>query len=426
MRFTASAFLGLAVLLGGGGAWGQDQSPTQMTPEEKEAWDYFYLEEVLQRSCDDPTLRSAIALPQPKLTLETSAEGTTKVKAHVGVEVQKQLVFDLVVTSPISSSGETTLADLNGLSTGSTAKLGFSYFGAPWKSGAYKEALEKIDRVITDVLDKAKRIIDGPKTPKGKLAEIRTITSTNPDDDKEALEEIQRMAADPGDDKDGTKAQSEVDAIKKILEKKTRDGKWSMKDYLNPVISRPSAVAALGQKKYDETLRIWQDHMKHRVWVSNLDVTAEQKEFQVGNTPSASQPAPAKESHTDFQLTASEGAYFMGRFYASLNYSRGTKFKATQTGSPPKSQTAETLEFEIRRLFGSFGGGGHLTRDLQAKITTVEIPFYFLSKMGSSDMELNGGVAVRWQSDTKKFSIIAFIGPALSKVLRMPGASTQN
>src|SRR4051812_23646118 len=171
MRFTASAFLGLAVLLGGDGAWGQDQSPTQMTPEEKEAWDYFYLEEVLQRSCDDPTLRSAIALPQPKLTLETSAEGTTKVKAHVGVEVQKQLVFDLVVTSPISSSGETTLADLNGLSTGSTAKLGFSYFGAPWRSGAYKEALEAIDRGITDVLDKAKRIIDGPKTPKGKLTE---------------------------------------------------------------------------------------------------------------------------------------------------------------------------------------------------------------------------------------------------------------
>ena len=108
-----------------------------------------------------------------------------------------------------------------------------------------------------------------------------------------------------------------------------------------------------------------------------------------------------------------------------MNYSRGTEFKPTQTGGPPKSQTMETLEFEIRRLFGSFGGGAHLTRDLQANITTVEIPFYFLSKMGSSDMELNGGVAVRWQSDTKKFSIVAFIGPALSKVLRMPGVSTK-
>src|SRR5436305_8852773 len=128
MRFTASVFLGLALLLGGSRVWAQDQSQTQMTAKERDAWDYFYLEEVLQRSCDDPTLRSAIALPQPKLTLETSAEGTTKVKARVGVEVKKKLVFSLEVTSPISSSGETTLADLNGLSNGSTADLAFSWF----------------------------------------------------------------------------------------------------------------------------------------------------------------------------------------------------------------------------------------------------------------------------------------------------------
>lgn len=365
MRFTASAFLGLALLVGGSGGWGQtggqappppqpDSSP-EMTQDEKDAWSYFYLEEVLQRSCDDPTLRSAIALPQPKLTLETSAEGTTKVKAHVGVEVKKKLVVDLVVTSPISSSGETTLADLNGLSTGSTATLHFSRFWVPWESQHYKKALEETKTATADVPDKAES--------------------------------------------------------------------WHLTDYLNPVISRPSAVAMFGQKKRDEILRIWQDNMnamEDTVWVATLDANAEQKEFQAGN----SQPGTAKESHTDFKLTASGGAYFKGN-YASLNYRRGTEFKAAQTGSPPKSQTAEALEFEIRRFFGTFGGGAHLTRDLQANVTTVELPFYFLSSMGSSGMELNGGIAVKWQSDTRKFSIVAFIGPALSKVLRMPGASTK-
>jgi hypothetical protein len=420
MRFKASALLGLAVLLGGGGAWGQDQRPTQMTSKEKEAWDYFYLEEVLQRSCDDPTLRSAIALPQPKLTLETSAEGTTKVKASVGVEVQKKYVFSLDVTSPINSSGETTLADLNGLSTGSAATLHFSRFWMLWNSDSYQKARVKIHEITTDVLDKAELILEYPKSsPKEKLAEIRKLTA-NPNDDKEALEEIQRIAVDPGDDEDGKKAQGGIDEIKKLIAQK-----WRTKDYLNPIISRPSAVAMLGQKKYNDILGIWQSEMKDTVWVSNLDVTAEQKEFQAGNAASTPQQGPAKESHTNFQLTASQGAYLKGKFYTSLNYHRGTEFKAAQTGGLPKSQTAEAFEFEIRRLFGTFGGGAHLTRDLQANITTVEIPFYFLRNMGSSDMELNGGVAVRWQSDTKKFSILAFIGPALSKVLRMPGASTQ-
>src|SRR5436305_3251307 len=204
MRFTASVFLGLALLLGGSGGWGQaggqtsppsgTDSSSKMTKEEKEAWDYFYLEEVLQRSCDDPTLRSAIALPQPKLTLETSAEGATMVKAHVGVEVQKKLVFDLVVTSPISSSGETTLADLNGLSTGSTAKLGFSWFHVPLDSTYYKDALEKAD----------------------------TTANSGPN---------------------------------------AADKKWRIEDYNKPIISRPSAVAMFGQDKYNDVVDSLQNHM---------------------------------------------------------------------------------------------------------------------------------------------------------------------
>ncbi len=420
MRFTASVFLGLALILWGSEAWGQTQ--TQMSEKEKEAWDYFYLEEVLQRSCDDPTLRSAIALPQPKLTLETSAEGATMVKAHVGAEVQKKLVFDLTVTSPINSSGETTLADLNGLSTGSTAKLGFSYFGVPWRSRAYKEALGAAYNATTDMVDKTRRILDSGKAPEEKLLEIKNIVA-NPDDDKKMLDEIQRIAG-TADSNDAQKTQSAIDEIKKIIPDKQPTKGWHVTDYLNPVISRPSAVAMLGQQKRDEILGVWQSKMDHAVWVSNLDVNAEQKEFQGADASSTPQSALAKESHTNFKLTASEGVYFKGRIYASLNYSRGTEFTAAQTaGLPPTSQRAEALEFEIRSLFRSFGVAAHLTRDLQANVTSIEIPLYFLQKMGTSDMEFNGGVTLKCRSDNRKCSLSAFIGPALSTVLRMPGTA---
>lgn len=374
MRFTASAFLGLALFLFGNASWAQTppqpNSAPELTEEEKEkeekAWSYFFLEEVLQRSCDDPTLRSTIALPQPKLILETTDDGQTRVKARVGLEIQKEFVLNLEVASPRNPSGETTLASLDGLSNGTTAELALSWFLVPWKD--YKEAALK-------------------------TAEI---------------------------------AAGEVSA----------DREWRVGDYSNPVMSRPSPLAALGPVAYKKVMESWQKEMKKLIPVLTVQANAEQKEFQF---VSGSTLALRKEAHTDYQLTASLGGYFRGA-YGSVNYRRGNEFKAGRTAelcspfgstglqecrdfvvAPPKKGTAEFLEFEIRRLFGTFGVAAQLTRDLEANVTAVEIPIYFLQKLGASEMELNGGVAVKWRSDTDDYSLSVFIGPALSTVLRMAG-----
>src|SRR3954463_5513354 len=155
MKLTASAFLGMALLLSGNAVWAETaptlpQDQPQMTKEEKEqkekddkaraeaaaaekakaeAWSQFFFEEVLQRSCDDPTLESTIALPQPKLILHATDEGKGEIKARLGLEVKK-LVASLEVKSPRKSPDETTtLANLEGLSKGSTLDLKISWFG---------------------------------------------------------------------------------------------------------------------------------------------------------------------------------------------------------------------------------------------------------------------------------------------------------
>jgi hypothetical protein len=375
------AFLGLALLLSGNVSKAQAADP----------WSYFFFEEMLQRSCDDPTLRSAIALPQPKLILETSDEGTTKVKARVGVEIKDKFVFNVEVTSPRNPSGETTtLADLNGLSGGSTARFALSWFG--YHPENY--------------------------TPEG-LRNVKDETDKKrPSSESDSGEEV----------------------VKKIEE-------WvpsnRMAAYSKPAISRPSAVAMFGQQGAADLAEEYQEWMKRHdkfIPVLTIDANAEQKEFKFF-TPAVGPPEGLKKtskSHMNHAFTASAGAYLWGRVYSALNYRRGTKFVDGMTKefcSPsgparvldcttlvvahPKREKPEALELEVRSLFGSFGVAAHLTRDLEANVTAVEVPIYFLQKMGASKMELNGGAKVRWQSDTRDYAVSVFIGPALSTVLRM-------
>lgn len=397
MRFTASALFGLALLLFGDTSRAQTASSTDtpaLTNEETiraDAWSQFLFEEVLLRSCDDPTLRSAIALPQPKVILEATDDGKTKVTARVGVKIKKTFVFNVEATSPRSSSGETTLASLDGLSDGSTAELKLSWFG--WRS-----------------------------PEKG----------------------IQRMVKGWDDPEPGNEVgkRSPYEAMKTIVSSPTNT-KWKIEDYLKSTLSRPSALAMLGSEEYKRIAEIYQDWLKEKhplIPVLNVKVNAEQKEFKFF-IPTDGPPAGLKrasESHTNYQLTASVGTYFRGRTYASANYLRGTKYTngasqefCTPTGAarildctspvvaPPKKGTPEALEFEARSLFGSFGVGAHLTRDLQANVTVIEIPVYLLQKLGTSEMELNLGARLQWRSDTKDYGISVFIGPALSTVLRM-------
>src|SRR4051812_14029998 len=101
MKLTVSAFLGMALLLSGEAVWAQAPTPPEPSDEAK-AWSQFFFEEVLQRSCDDPTLESTIALPQPKLILHATDEGKGEIKARVGLE-WKKLVGSLEVKSPRKS-----------------------------------------------------------------------------------------------------------------------------------------------------------------------------------------------------------------------------------------------------------------------------------------------------------------------------------
>jgi hypothetical protein len=318
------------------------------------------LEEVLLRRSDDPTLGSALALPQPKLILETTEDGNTRVKARIGVEVDKRIILDLEVASPKGGSGQTTLADLGGLSNDSTADAGLSWI--LWNPSAYQEMLPDA----------------GPESP-------------------------MRAYGDPE----------------------------------RGVMSRPSAVSALGPEGYRTALRDAQDLLKGQRPPIFLTVRAKtgREEFRFVD---ASTLTPGKESHNGQQLTGSVGTYLRSGFYSSLSYRRGTAFSAGRTANlcspfgstgalecrdlvvgPPAKKTSEALEFEIRKLFGSLGLAARLSHDLENEVTEVEVPIYFLQKMGTSEMELNGGIAIKWRSDTEDYSISAFIGPALSTVFRL-------
>src|SRR3954462_11067097 len=363
MRFTASVFLGLALLLGVSGVWGQDKNP-----DPQDAWSYFVLEEVLLRRADDPTLRSPMAIPQPKLILETTEDGKSMVTARVGFEAQKKYIASLELTGPQSSSGDTTaLATLDGLSQGSSAQVNLSW-------------------ILGDAWDIA------GKTPKARL--------------------------------------SDPNMANKNLANKT------LSDYGTPSMLRPSAVAAMGSlPEYNAAVEACQANFPFILPILTVSAKVNREDFQFVN---ASTLISGNESHTGHQLTASLGGYFKGKLYLGGSYDRGTAFASGRTANlctpfgstgaiecrnlvvgRPANQTTEDFKLEIRQLFGSFGLSARITRDLRNDITFVEVPIYFLQKAGASGMELNGGVAVKWRSDTKKYSISAFIGPALSTVFRM-------
>lgn len=353
MRASIPALLCVAFLVPGNSSWAQD------TPED---WaSYFILEEVLLRGVDDPNLDSARAIPQPKLILESTEEGKTKVKARVGVEIQKRLLVDLQVESPRTSeeSGETTLASLDGLSDSSTAELGFT-----WMFGNHVAY---------------------------------------------AKEMMEKMSGDMDENR--------------------------FKAYADPSIS-PSPMKELGPDLYQRAMEASREALKdQRPLFLSARVRAGRNDFSFVN-PSTLKPL--NETHTDRKLTAELGTYLQGRFYTSLSYSRSTAFSDGQTKDlcvpfgntgtlecrkltvePPERKDAEALKFELRWLFDNVGFATRVHRDLEDDVTAIELPLYFLQKLGTSEMELNGGIAVKWRSDTKDYAVTAFIGPALSTVFRM-------
>lgn len=375
MRFTASAFLGLALLLFSNASWGQDW--------ENEASSYFVLEEVLMRGSDDPTLRSPLAVPQPKLILETTKDGKTVIKARIGMEMQKKYILDLQVASPTNQSGDTTLATLDGLSNGTSAEVGFSR--VIWREGEARSMLNNV--------------LESDDARQGNDARESNDVREGDDADEPSLMEL----------------------------------------YSRPELStRPSAVAVLGSTHYKSAVKASRDHLKsYTPFFLTARAKVGQQEFHFVDEETL---RPGDQTHSGHELTASVGAYLRGRFYTSLSYRGGREFAAGRKAnlcSPfegtnslecrdlvvgmPKERKTEDLEFEVRRLFGTLGFAARLSRDLQEKVTFVEVPIYFLQKLGASEMEMNGGVAIKWQSDTDDYSLSVFIGPALSTVFRMAG-----
>ncbi len=395
MRFMASAFLGLALLLFGDVSWGQapdqnqstEQPPTPQTDEKKNAereklakdLSRLFFEEILLRRCDDPTLRSAIALPQPKLILESTDDGKTIAKTRVGFMPMKKLAVDLEVKSPLKSSGETTLASLDGLPDGNDADLAISWFGGLWK---LKNGQEQEWKAI---YDKLTELAERKKTAEG------------------------------------------------------MESRWDIADHFNPDLSSPSAVSMIDPEVYKEAVKAYLEEIG-TIPVFTARASYKQREFKF-LTPVDGPPAGLKkssESHTNYVFTVSGGAYFWKRFYTSLNYRWGTEYLdggkqefCAPTGAarilectshivnPPKKGKPEALEFEIRGLAGDLGVGAHVTRDLEANVTIIELPVYLLQKLGTSKMELNLGARAIWRSDTQDVALSVFLGPAFSKVLRM-------
>lgn len=384
MKRTAPAFLSLALLLFGDMARAQDLVEAEKiriqswaeawSQENSEPWSKFVLDEALLRTSDDPSLKSALALPQPKLTLTLTDDGKTQVKARIGLEMTSTLIGSLEVESPKSGSGDTTLANLDGLSKGTRAKLSLSWF---------------------------------PQSP----------PAFSPQEIQEVLGEAAQKAG-IGDNPTNTK----------LIKAYAESNAWG-----------PSPVAVMGGlEMYKAVVSQCQQRLGKKDWfipILTVNATAAQKQFHFVAPTTLKK---GDESHKDWQLTASTGAYLGGKAYAALTYNQGKAFAAGRTANicapfgqtsalecgdvnlgAPAKQTTKSLEFEIRRLFGSLGTGARLTRDLQANITFVEVPIYVQQKMGATDMELNGGISLKWRSDTKTYSVVAFIGPALSKVVRM-------
>ncbi|HEY2289861.1 MAG TPA: hypothetical protein VGM86_04080, partial [Thermoanaerobaculia bacterium] len=286
MKRIASAFLGMALLLFGHAVWAQaptappvtSQGKPQMTEEEKkDAWTYLVFEEVLQRSCEDPTLASAIALPKPLLNVEVADDNTIVLKGRLGTEMGKQFVASVDVKSPFNSSGETILANQGGLSKGSTLDAKLTWFG--WKPREIYNMIQEWDS-----------------------------------------EKIHATC----DDKSPCDAREE---LKKVVGPSVAT-EGSMYNFLKkPATSRPSGISVLGEDKYSEVREKYRNWLRKNdpiVPVLTLKGHAGQKDFDF-YVPAAGPPAGLKktsESHQNYHVTGSAGFYILGNVYAALSYSR--------------------------------------------------------------------------------------------------------
>jgi hypothetical protein len=168
---------------------------------------------------------------------------------------------------------------------------------------------------------------------------------------------------------------------------------------------------------------------KHPVYV-NLRAKAGRRDFDFLDSSTA---RTLTESHTDTTLTGSVGTLMEGKYYVELSYAAGRTFAPGRTATlcdpfgttgvvecrdrvvaPPGEIDSSSAAFELRRLFRTVGFAARVRRDFERDLTVVDVPLYFLQRMGATSMELNGGIAASWRSDTEDFALRVFVGPALA------------
>jgi hypothetical protein len=94
--------------------------------------------------------------------------------------------------------------------------------------------------------------------------------------------------------------------------------------------------------------------------------------------------------------------------------SAGNTFLTCANGSigAPTRQTTQVLDLEWRRkLSDKYAFALQLSRDIKEKVTSVQVPVYLI---GNDKDGLNGGLSFGWTSDAKKITLGVFVGKAFS------------
>jgi len=151
---------------------------------------------------------------------------------------------------------------------------------------------------------------------------------------------------------------------------------------------------------------------------------------------SADTLAPGRETHTSWSAHASGGVLFgsgwlvAGRFTREVAFHGGSASQICQPlgstgalscaqktiGAPGAAQSTNQIGAEVRKQFGAgFAVSPRFTYDKHKNAVAVAAPIYFIR---SPDGGLDGGVTFGWRSDTRAFTVSAFVGAVLGLITK--------
>jgi hypothetical protein len=144
--------------------------------------------------------------------------------------------------------------------------------------------------------------------------------------------------------------------------------------------------------------------------------------------------APGEEKHTDYSLGAMVGLFNPSIGFLAAHFDQQEFYqagRATQLCRPlgatggstcsnvVLSAPAKASPGVVRLEWRKFLGRGNIainpvfSRDLEDKVSSIQVPIYFLSDANGG---LNGGVSFGWRSDQDTFLASVFVGPSLKLI----------